>query len=121
MNFNYTEKIGAFDEKQRLYFYELLAHFLTVSLRGILFSEGIRDSERVERAKWLNEIAHRITYKIFVMHKKPDAEWSDREIWEMMLKNIENHPATEADVNAAIELSYGYVADNESEIPPTNH
>jgi hypothetical protein len=114
MNFNYPEKIEALSPKQRLYFYELFAHFLTVYMRGVLFTEGIVDSERVERAKWLNEIAHRITYKIFVMNKKPDAEWTDAEIQEMIEMNIEKHPAIRTDVNAAIETSYHYVLENES-------
>lgn len=61
MKFDYLEKIEALNAKQRVYFYELFAHFLTVSLRGVLFTEGIADPERVARAKWLNEIAHRIT------------------------------------------------------------
>jgi hypothetical protein len=113
MNFNYPEKLEVLNPKQRLYFYELFAHFLTVSIRGVLFTEGIDDSERVERTKWLNEISHRITYKIFVMDKKPDAKWTDTEIQEMIEMNIEKYPVIEKDVNAAIEMSYGYVMENE--------
>jgi hypothetical protein len=71
MNFNYTEKIGALNPKQQLYFYEQFAHFLTFSMRGILFTESIDDSERIKRAKWLNEIAHQITYKILSRIKSP--------------------------------------------------
>ncbi len=114
MNFDYLEKIGALNLQQRLYFYELFAHFLTVSLRGVLFTEGMADSERVERAKWLNEIAHRITYKIFVLNKNPNAKWTDAEILEMIRMNVEKYPPIETDVNAAIELGYGYVIENES-------
>ena len=114
MNFDYLEKIEALNSRQRVYFYELFARFLTVSLRGVLFTEGIADTERVERAEWLNEIAHRITYKIFVMDKKPDARWTDAEILEMIQMNVEKYPPIERDVNAAIEMSYGYVPENES-------
>ncbi len=115
MNFNYPEKIEALSLKQRLYFYELFAHFLTVYMRGVLFTEGIVDSERVERAKWLNEIAHRITYKIFFMNKRPEAKWTDTEIQEMIEMNVKKYPAIRTDVDAAIEMSYGYVLENESE------
>ena len=114
MSFNYTEKIGALTSEQRIYFYQLLAHFLTVSMRGVLFFEGISDDERVERAKWLNEIAHRITNKIYVMNKRPDVKWTDAEIWEMIQMNTAKHPATEADVNLAVEMTYKFVVDNES-------
>jgi hypothetical protein len=115
VNSAYLEKIGVFNPQQRIYFYQLLAHFLTVAMRGILFFEGIPDEERVERAKWLNEIAHRITLKVFLQVRNPERKWTDEEIWEMITKNIEKHPATEADVNLAIEMSYKYVIDNESE------
>jgi hypothetical protein len=115
MNFNFPEKIEALTPRQRLYFYQLFAHFLTVSMRGVLFTEGFVDAERVERAKWLNEIAHRITYKIFVMSKKPEAKWTDAEIREMIEMNIEKYPAIETDVTSAIELSYGYTIENETE------
>ena len=115
MNFDYPEKIGALTPEQRVYFYQLLAHFLTVSMRGVLFFEGIPDDERVERAKWLNEIAHRITYKVYLQHKNPQAKWTDAEVWEMSGKNIVKHPASETNVNLPIEMSYKYVIDNESE------
>ena len=114
MNFQFTEKVEKLEPKQRLYFYELFAHFLTVSIRGVLFTEGIADLERIERAKWLNEISHRITYKIFVMHKKPDAKWTDTEIQEMIQMNVEKYPSIETDVNTAIEMSYGYIMENET-------
>ena len=115
MNDDYTEKIRALTPEQRVYFYQLFAHFLTVAMRGILFFEGIPDNERVERAKWLNEIAHRITYKVFLQNKNPQAKWTDAEVWEMIAKNTVKYPATEADVNLAVEMSYKYVIDNESE------
>ena len=115
MKFDYAETIGRLDDVRKLYFYELLAHFLTVSMRGALFMEGIADADRIERAKWLNEIAHRITYKIYFMHRKPEAEWTDAQIWEMIAQNAAKHPDTPADVEAAVELAYGYVLENETE------
>lgn len=114
MFINYPETISVLNPEQRLYFYELFAHFLTVSMRGVLFSEGIPDSERVDRAKWLNEIAHRITYKIFVMHKNYFV-WTESDILEMIQMNVEKNPAIEADVNAAIEYSFSHMRDTDSD------
>lgn len=114
MSINFVESIGALEDKQKNYFYDLFAHFLTDSMRGILFFEGIPEDERIERAKWLNEIAHRITYKVFYL-QKGRADYSEEEIWKMIGQNAEKHPKTWEDVTAAIELSYGYVLDNESE------
>jgi hypothetical protein len=115
MNFDYVEAIGALDNKQKTYFYELLAHFITNSMRGIVFMEGIPDEERVERVKWLNEIAHRITYKVFFIQKgKPDY-YSEEEIWNIVLQNAEKHPNTLEDITSAIETSYKYVIDHESD------
>jgi len=115
MNFNYVETIGALNFQQRMYFYELFAHFLTVSMRGVLFFEGIPNEERIDRAKGLNEIAHRITYKVFSLHKNPQAKGVEADMLEMIEKIIEKHPATEEDVNLALDMSYRYVIDNESD------
>lgn len=114
MNFDYPELISALNPVQRLRFYELFAHFLTVSMRGILFFEGIPDQNRVERAKWLNEIAHRITYKVFAMQKNQSKN-NDADVWQMIRINVEKDLAIEADVNAALELSYNYLIANEIE------
>lgn len=115
MNFDYVEKIGALEVQQKTYFYELLAYFLTYSLRGILFMEGIADNERIERAKWLNEIAHRITYKIFFIQKGKPNFYTEEEIWNIVLQNAEKHPKTLEDVTSAIEMSYKFVIENESD------
>lgn len=112
MEFDYSEQVGALNSQQRRCFYELFAHFLTVSMRGVLFHENIPDDERVERAKWLNEIAHRITNKVYIMRKEPEVEWTDAEIWRIIQMNIEKHPASAADANLAIEMTYNYVKDN---------
>lgn len=119
MNFEFVEKIGALEDEQKSYFYELLAHFLTVSMRGIMFFEGIPAEERIERAKWLNEIAHRITYKVFFL-QKGRVDLSEEEIWSMIRQNAEKHPKTLEDVTSAIELSYKYVIDNESDKTQAN-
>lgn len=115
MNFDAAKKVENLTDRQKRYFYELLAHFLTVSMRGVLFTENIPDAERVERAKWLNEIAHRISFKIYQTDKNPEARWPDAEIEQMIAANAAKHPAVEEDVRAALELSYGYVIENESE------
>ncbi|MEZ5426653.1 MAG: hypothetical protein R2747_10335 [Pyrinomonadaceae bacterium] len=114
MNFDYAESIGALDADQRVYFYQLLAHFMTVSMRGILFHEGVADEERIERAKWLNEIQHRITYKIFLL-KKNSSDYPEEEIWDMIRQNSNKHPKTADDVNLAIETSFKYVLENEGD------
>lgn len=113
MNFKFTETIADFNPQQRLYFYECFAHFLTVSMRGILFGEGIPDAERVDRAKWLNEIAHRITAKVFV-HQKHHTKWAESDFWEMIKLNLDKNPLVEPDIKRALEWSFSVVRENDS-------
>lgn len=119
MNLEFVERISELDDEQKTYFYELLSHFLTVSMRGILFFEGIPAEERIERAKWLNEIAHRITYKVFFL-QQGRVDLLEDEIWGMINQNAEKHPKTMEDVTSAIENSYKYVIDNESDKAQVN-
>ncbi len=114
MNFNYIEKISAFHPRQQRCFYQLFASFLTVSMRGILFSEGVPDEERIDRAKGINEIAHRITYKVFSLDNTPSAKTTDAEIWAIIKKILEKHPV-ETDLEYALNLAYDYVIENHSD------
>lgn len=114
MRFNFIERVGALNTRQRQYFYQLLANQLTVAMRGVLFFEGMADAERVERAKWLNEIAHRVTFNVFALYKSA-TEFTDADIWEMIRMNVGKNPLIEPDVEAAIETAYGYVIENESD------
>lgn len=116
MSLNYPETIAALTPDQRLYFYELFAHQLTFSIRGILFTEGLLDAERIDRAKWLNEINHRITYNIFFLHKKNRQQWNESEIWEMIHQNIEKNPAIEEAVNTAIKHSHDLMMQYDSDV-----
>ena len=43
----FAESIGSLGAEQRLHFYEVLAHDLTVSVRGIWSDAGIADAERL--------------------------------------------------------------------------
>ena len=115
MGFSFVESISALDDDQKTYFYQLLAHFLTVSMRGILFGEGIPEADQIERAKWLNEVAHRITYKIFFIQKGRSNFYSEEEIWNIVLLNAEKHPKTFEDLSSAIEMGYKFVLENESD------
>jgi hypothetical protein len=46
-------------EEQRLHFYEVLAHNLTVAVRGVWSDSETSDAEKVERMKWVNEVLSR--------------------------------------------------------------
>ena len=56
MKFDFPTLIGALSEEERIRFYEILAHNLTVSVRAIWSDEQLTDGERVERMKWINEM-----------------------------------------------------------------
>jgi hypothetical protein len=52
---------------ERLHFYELFAHNLTVSIRGMFIQKDILNEERLERIQLINEILHRVTSKVWVI------------------------------------------------------
>ncbi len=66
----FAERMALLTEDQRLHFYEVLAHNLTVAIRGVWSDESISDAEKVERIKWINEILHRSTAKVYVLRLK---------------------------------------------------
>lgn len=75
MSFDFAEKVGSLDEERQLKFYEHFAHNLTIIVRGIWSDENLTDAEKVDRMKWINEIQHRVTAKIYVLRRHLH-EWS---------------------------------------------
>jgi hypothetical protein len=111
MSFNYPEAIGSLSPEQRLRFYEVLAHNLTVCIRAIWSDGNIPDAEKVDRIKWVNEIQHRITSKIGVLRLKLH-EWTESDTWCMIQFSIEQNGNISDDIRWAIKSSYESVVNN---------
>lgn len=47
----FAERMAALTAEQRLHFHEVLAHNLTVAIRGVWSDDTIADAEKVERIK----------------------------------------------------------------------
>ena len=108
MAFDYSTMITVLTAEQRLHFYELFAHNLTVAIRGIWSDEKASEAEKVERIKRVNEIMHRVTSKVYVL-RLGTHEWTEEETWKMIEGYVAEDKAIEAEVNAAIRYSYGSV------------
>ena len=108
MAFNYSTMITALTAEQRLHFYELFAHNLTVAIRGIWSDEEAADVEKIERIKRVNEIMHRVTSKVYVLRLRMH-EWTEEDTWRMIEGYVAEDKAIEAEVNAAIKFSYGSI------------
>ena len=111
MAFDYPKEISALSEEQRLLYYELLAHNLTVSIRGVLWDETISDAEKLDRIKLVNEIQHRITSKIQVL-RLHDHEWTEEDTWAMINEYISDNEGIRGEVYFAINQSYQYAVNN---------
>ena len=103
MSFDYPTEISSLTAEQRLHLYELFAHNLTVSIRGIWLNEKISDSEKVDRIKLVNEILHRITSKIWVLRLNTH-EWTE-DTWQMINEYISDNENIRDEVFYAINDS----------------
>lgn len=108
MGFSYVDQINALTSERRLHFYEVLAHNLTVSIRGVWSEPDLSDPEKLGRIYVLNEILHRITAKIYTLRLNRH-EWSELDSWEMIQGYIAQKKEIEKDVLAAIAFSYNAV------------
>jgi len=104
MSFNYPQEIPSLTAEERLHFYELLAHNLTVSIRGIWLDETISDTEKVERIKLVNEILHRVTSKIWVLRLNTH-EWTEEDTWQMVNEYISDNENIRGEIFYAINDS----------------
>jgi hypothetical protein len=79
--FNYAERIGALTDEQRLHYYEVLGHQLTVAARMVWSDDKLTDAQKVSRLKWLNEILHRVTAKVYTLRLQTH-EWTETDSFQ---------------------------------------
>lgn len=106
--FDYPATIGALDSEQRLLFYEVLAHNLTVSVRAIWSEEELSAGQKVEQLKWLNEIMHRVTSKVRVLRLNLH-EWTETDSWEDIKHWVSLCPSLDGEIEWAIRTSYATI------------
>jgi hypothetical protein len=107
-DFDYLSIIGALDSEQRLLFYEVLAHNLTVSVRSIWSDEETSAEQKVEQLKWLNEIMHGVTIKLRVLRLNLH-EWTETSSWEEIKHSVALCPSLERDIEWAIRNTYAMI------------
>ncbi len=104
-----TERMTALTADQRLHFYEVLAHILTAAIRGVWSDDSLGDAEKVERIKWVNEILHRATAKVWVLRLNTH-EWTKEDFGSLVAGYVADCPGIASEVRAALNRSYRAVA-----------
>jgi hypothetical protein len=107
----FVRQMASLNDEQRHHFYEVLAHNLTVAIRSILSDESITADEKVERIKWLNEILHSTTAKVWVLRLKTH-EWTEEDFGSVIGHYIALNPGIATEVSSAVSRSYRAVARN---------
>jgi hypothetical protein len=108
----YAERMAVLTEEQRLHFYEVLAHNLTVAIRGVWSDASIDNVEKVERMKWINEILHRATAKVWVLRLKTH-EWTEADFGSLIRGYGEQHEGIKEELLRAINRTYQAITGQE--------
>lgn len=108
MSFEYAPSIDSLRPEQRLHFYEVLAHNLTISIRGIWSDAAITDAEKLDQIKWINEIMHCIIQKIYHLRLNRNTR-SESDTWQEIKHCVSQNRAIGGEVTAAIMFSYNCV------------
>jgi hypothetical protein len=108
----YAEQVLKLTADQRLHFYEVLAHNLTVAIRGVWSDESMSDAEKVNRMKHINEILHRVTAKVYVERLKTH-EWTEDDFGNMICGWVGDCERLKTEVFGAINRSYQAITGKE--------
>ena len=108
--FDYITNINALTLEQKQKFYVLFAHDLTVSVRGIWSDENLTDIQKIEGMKWINEIMHRLIFRIEELHKiskLEDDSWTEEDFYKTIYHWIsQNYEVVAGHVGWGIKSSY---------------
>ena len=103
-------ELGRLSPDQRLHFFEVLAHNLTVAARGAWSDAELTPSQQVEALKELNECLHRATARIWVQRLNTH-EWTDEDFVSLLSGADERlHPRLRGSISEAFERSYAAAA-----------
>ena len=108
----FADQMAQLSTDQRLHFYEVLAHNLTVGMRGVWSNDALSDAEKIDRMKWVNELLHRVTAKVYVLRLKTH-EWTEADFGEMIDGYMRSHPGIASTIEEAVRISYRSVANAE--------
>ncbi|HMV99726.1 MAG TPA: hypothetical protein PL157_11535 [Acidobacteriota bacterium] len=109
MPFDYVTRIGTLAAEDRLRFYELFAHNLTIGIRVIWSEPAMTDSEKLDQIKWINEILHQVISKAFHLRVNQNTR-TESDTWDTIQHWISQNPAIGGHVRIAIRFSYNNVA-----------
>jgi hypothetical protein len=106
----FAERMAGLTDDQRLHFYEVLAHSLTVEVRGVWSDAGLPDAEKVDRMKWVNEVLHSVTAKVWVLRLRTH-EWPEADFGQLLAEYADAHPGIRPALAEAVSRSYRAVAE----------
>jgi hypothetical protein len=86
------QQLKALNPEQRLHFFELLAHDLTVAIRAVWSEPALTAEDKVEAMKTINECLHRATARIWVERLRTH-EWTDEDFIELLTQTDAALPA----------------------------
>jgi hypothetical protein len=108
MAFDYVERIGGLTDEQRLHFYEVFAHQLTVAARMVWSDDALTDGAKISHLKWLNEVLHRVTAKVYALRLRTH-EWTEADSFDELRHAITQEPGLARVLGWAVLASYEIV------------
>jgi hypothetical protein len=101
----FSGDMASLSHEQRLSFYEVLAHNLTIVIRVVWADATISDAEKVARIKRINEGLHRVTAKVRVLRLKTH-EWPDNDLGEWINSLTGDAEGIRSDIVWALNSSF---------------
>jgi hypothetical protein len=101
---NLTAQLADFDLEQRITFYEMLGHNLTIAVRAVWSDVDSALEVRLNRVKWINEILHQTTMKTRHLRSGSNRR-SDEESVAELRHWASQQPSVLADIDWAIQAS----------------
>ena len=105
MSKKYLKRISLLNDNEKIKFYELLTHKLTVSIRAIIYNKETSSKEKLDQVKWLNEIIHELVQRTSHLRLGCNSR-TDEEFYKNTKHWIQQNKSIHSDVSWAFTSSF---------------
>ncbi|MCP4178771.1 MAG: hypothetical protein GY756_13480 [bacterium] len=102
---NFIELLSKFDENEKISFYMIFLHNLTIAIRSIWSNQDLTDKDKILQIKWVNEVIHNIISLISHIRSRTNS-YTDEKVWEGIKHWASQNNNAASEIASSLKMTY---------------